>query len=144
LIYIQTSRVRLPAPIKDLLIWVAAATPKPLQTHAELTLRFVGTEEGRQLNRDFRSKDYATNVLTFAYSQKPLLADIVICTPVLRREAQEQSKSLAQHCAHLVIHGVLHARGMDHEIDRDAKRMEAAEVRLLRKLGFTNPYLNRD
>jgi len=99
-----------------------------------LTLRIVGAAEGRRLNRRYRRKDRATNVLTFA------TGDIVLCHPVIRREARAQAKSLAAHYAHMVVHGCLHLRGYDHEKKRDAARMEAREVALLRRLGVRNPY----
>jgi probable rRNA maturation factor len=102
------------------------------------TLRIVGEREGRELNRTFRKKDHATNVLSFAYGK--LGGDIVLCDPVIRREARAQGKSVAAHYAHLVVHGVLHLRGYAHEKKRDAARMEAREVRLLRRAGFRNPY----
>jgi probable rRNA maturation factor len=90
------------------------ATPWP--TDAEITVRIVGEDEGRQLNRDYRTKDYATNVLTFDYTQEPLVtADLVLCAPVVEREAREQNKSLEEHYAHLLVHGTLHAQGWDHE-----------------------------
>ncbi len=117
--------------------WVAAA----LERDAELTLRYVDAREGRKLNRDFRHKDYATNVLTFDYAHEPVvMADIVICVPVLRREAREQKKTFREHLAHLVVHGVLHAQGYDHERVRDAKVMEALEVEILAGLGIDDPY----
>ena len=99
-----------------------------------ITLRIVGAAEGRRLNRIYRKKDYATNVLTFA------TGDVVLCHPVIRREARAQGKSLAAHYAHLVVHGCLHLRGYDHEKKRDAARMEAREVRILRRGGLANPY----
>jgi len=118
--------------------WVRAALDG---TGAEITLRIVGDEEGRALNRSFRRKDYATNVLTFDYQRAPLVvADIVLCAPVVAREARAQRKSLEAHYAHLVVHGVLHARGFDHERARDAKVMQAREVVLLAALGFADPY----
>jgi probable rRNA maturation factor len=124
--------------------WVQAALFAP----AQLTLRFVDADEGRTLNRDYRGKDYATNVLTFAYNEGEVLpaddeltqADIILCTDVLQREAAEQNKSLEAHTAHLVVHGVLHAQGYDHETDEEAEEMEALETEILASLGFANPY----
>ncbi|HEX2604810.1 MAG TPA: rRNA maturation RNase YbeY [Oxalicibacterium sp.] len=124
--------------------WVQAALFAP----AQLTLRFVDADEGRTLNRDYRGKDYATNVLTFAYNEgevlpaddEPTQADIILCTDVLQREAAEQNKSLEAHTAHLVVHGVLHAQGYDHETDEEAEEMEALETEILASLGFANPY----
>lgn len=110
----------------------------------QITLRIVGSEEGRELNRGYRgkAKNYATNVLTFDYQREPFVAaDIVLCAPVIAQEAQEQGKTLEAHWAHLVIHGVLHAQGYEHETnERDALEMEALEVLLLGWLGFPNPY----
>ena len=120
--------------------WVQAALLAP----AELTLRFVATAEGRALNRDYRHKDYATNVLTFPYpdddDSEPTRADIVFCSDVLVQEALEQRKSILAHAAHLVVHGVLHAQGYDHEDDADSAEMEALEVEILAGLGLDNPY----
>lgn len=119
--------------------WVQAA----LQGPAELTLRFVDADEGRALNRDYRHKDYATNVLTFPYSETEddvTRADIVLCTDVLEKEAAEQGKALEEHAAHLVVHGVLHAQGYDHENDEEAAEMEQLEIDILEALGFPNPY----
>jgi len=99
-----------------------------------ITVRIVGAREARRLNRQFRGKDKATNVLTFA------TGDIVLCDPVIRREAREQGKSLRAHYAHLVLHGVLHLQGYDHVKRQDARRMERREIRWLRRLGFANPY----
>lgn len=111
---------------------------------AELTLRFVNAEEGRTLNKDYRGKDYATNVLTFAYTENSdaevTQADIILCTDVLEKEAAEQNKTLLEHAQHLVVHGVLHAQGYDHESDEDAEEMEALEVEILAGLGLENPY----
>ena len=119
--------------------WAAAA----LGQDAALTLRFVGTAEGRTLNREFRGRDYATNVLTFEYPMiggGPLEADIVICLPVLAKEARAQGKSLRDHLAHLVVHGTLHAQGMDHENDADARAMESREVAILQRFRIADPY----
>jgi probable rRNA maturation factor len=109
----------------------------------ELALRFVGQAEGRRLNREFRGRDYATNVLTFEYGVDPqgtARGDIVICAPVLAREAREQKKPFLHHAAHLVIHGVLHALGYDHIKKRDAQRMEALETGILARMKITDPY----
>ena len=113
-----------------------------LQSDAEITVRIVDTEEGQTLNRDYRGKDYATNVLTFDYTQAPFVtADLVLCAPVVAREAQAQGKTLQAHYAHLLIHATLHAQGYDHEThQRDALEMEALEIFLLGALGYANPY----
>lgn len=120
--------------------WVQAALFAP----AELTLRFVNAEEGQTLNRDYRGKDYATNVLTFAYTEdedaEVTQADIIFCTDVLQREAAEQHKSIEAHTAHLVVHGVLHAQGYDHDDDEEAAEMEGIEAEILAGLGIENPY----
>lgn len=118
--------------------WVGAS----LQHKAEITLRIVDAEEGQALNRDFRGKDYATNVLTFAYGEEggALSGDIVLCAPVVEREAREQGKALLAHYAHLVVHGVLHMQGYEHETDAEAREMEALEVEIMRKLRFNDPY----
>ncbi len=109
---------------------------------AEITVRIVDGEEGRALNQQYRAKDYATNVLTFDYALVPvLLADLVLCAPVLEREALEQGKDLRAHWVHLLVHGTLHAMGFDHEhSQQDAARMEALEVLILQGLGVDNPY----
>lgn len=119
--------------------WIAAST----MNTGLLTLRFVNTAEGKKLNRAFRNKNYATNVLTFPYerSKNSFTADIIFCLPVIKKEAKTQEKTLKAHLAHLIIHGCLHAQGFDHELKSDAKKMEALEVSLLKKLGFSNPYL---
>jgi len=123
--------------------WVAAAQVKA----ASLTLRFVDQAEGRALNREFRGKDYATNVLTFVYGAggrgRPLEGDIVICVPVLAREAKRARVSCEAHCAHLVVHGMLHLQGWDHESEADAEAMEAKEAQLLARFGVGNPYAAR-
>ncbi len=108
---------------------------------AEITLRIVGEEEARSLNRDYRKKDYATNVLTFDYQSAPVVvADVVLCAAVVAREAGAQHKPLEAHYAHLVVHGALHAMGFDHERAADAKVMEAREVSVLAALGLRDPY----
>ncbi|CAN7213131.1 rRNA maturation RNase YbeY [Acidovorax sp. LjRoot129] len=113
-----------------------------LATDAEITVRIVGTDEGQQLNREYRKKDYATNVLTFDYTQEPVVtADLVLCAPVIEREANEQNKTLEEHYAHMLVHGALHAQGWDHETSaQDADEMEAYETDILRELGFEDPY----
>ncbi len=118
--------------------WVAFAC----EGAAEINVRVVDEAEGQTLNRAYRGKDYATNVLTFDYALEPIvLADVVLCAPVVEREALEQGKPLVAHYAHLVVHGCLHAQGYDHETNlRDAHEMEALEVLLLGALGFDNPY----
>ena len=118
--------------------WAKAA----LERDAAVTVRFVGTREGRTLNALFRGKEYATNVLTFVYDDaKPLGGDLVLCVPVVRREAARQGKSLRAHCAHLVVHGMLHLQGYDHDREREATRMERRETALLAALGYPDPYL---
>ena len=123
--------------------WVRATLLGP----AELTIRFVDSAEGQTLNRDYRGKDYATNVLTFAYNEgeelgedEPTQADIILCTDVLQREADEQKKTVEEHTAHLVVHGVLHAQGYDHEHEEEAGEMEHLERDILEALGYPNPY----
>ena len=113
-----------------------------LALDAEITVRIVGEDEGRELNKSYRQKDYPTNVLTFDYAQEPVvMADLVLCAPVVAREAKEQGKTLAAHYAHLLVHGALHAQGWDHETSKaDADEMEAYEVEILAGLGVRNPY----
>ena len=113
-----------------------------LAVDAEITVRIVDTEEGRKLNREYRKKDYATNVLTFDYQQEPtVMADLVLCAPVVEREAQEQNKSLEEHYAHLLVHGTLHAQGWDHETsEEDAEEMEAYETDIMEEMGYEDPY----
>ncbi len=126
-------------PRPEIRRWVKAAQFAP----AELVIRFVDDNEGRTLNRDYRGKDYATNVLTFAYDEAEVVmdtdivrADIVLCVDVLLREAQQQAISVVQHAAHLIVHGVLHAQGYDHEADDEATEMEALENEILVGLGM--------
>ena len=113
-----------------------------LDADAEITVRIVDAEEGQALNRDYRKKDYATNVLTFDYATEPVvLADLVLCAPVIAREAAELGKPLAEHYAHLLVHGTLHAQGWDHETsEADAEEMEARETEILAGLGQPDPY----
>jgi probable rRNA maturation factor len=122
---------------RKLRAWAAVA----LRRHAHVTVRIVGAREGRTLNKAFRSRDYATNVLTFVYDEgKPLSGDIALCAPVVAREARSQAKPLDAHYAHLLVHGLLHLQGHDHENEDDAEAMEAKEITILKRLGFPNPY----
>ena len=118
--------------------WIRAA----LQVDAaEITVRIVDDDEGLALNRQYRGQDHATNVLTFPYASEPVLAaDLVLCAPVVEREAEAQEIALDAHYAHLVVHGTLHAQGFDHERAADAKKMEAREREILAALGFPDPY----
>ncbi len=117
--------------------WLRAA----LQSDAELTVRIVDAAEGQALNRDYRHKDYATNVLTFDYAREPIVsADLVLCAPVVAQEARAQNKTLEEHYAHLLVHGALHAQGWDHEEAEDAQVMELRESEIMARLGFANPY----
>ena len=115
--------------------WARATLPG-----GRATVRYVAVAEGRRLNREFRGRDHATNVLSFPYARRPLEGDVVICAPVVAREAREQGKSLEAHHAHLLVHGLLHLAGYDHERAADARRMEARERAILRRLGFGDPY----
>jgi len=117
--------------------WLRAALTGP----AEIAVRIVGVDEGLSLNRDFRGADHATNVLTFAYAREPaILADLVLCAPVVAAEAAARRIDLAAHYAHLLVHGALHAQGLDHERDDEARRMEALETAILARLGIADPY----
>ena len=118
--------------------WVRHA----LAVDAEITVRIVDAEEGHKLNLAYRKKDYATNVLTFDYQQEPtVMADLVLCAPVVEREAKEQNKTLEEHYAHLLVHGTLHAQGWDHETsEQDAEEMEAYETDIMKELGYEDPY----
>jgi probable rRNA maturation factor len=132
------ARHRTALPRHKVIRWIRHA----LESDAEMAVRIVDAEEGQKLNRDFRKKDYATNVLTFDYTGAPLVtADLVLCAPVVAKEAKEQGKTLQEHYAHLIVHGALHAQGWDHETSKaDAEEMEAREVEILARLGFKNPY----
>lgn len=125
-------------PRHRVLRWIRAALDAP----GEIGVRIVGEDEGRALNREYRGKDYATNVLTFDYEQRPVVvADLVLCAPVVEREAREQGRPLEAHYAHLLVHGTLHAQGWDHETgEDDAEAMEARETEILAALGFPDPY----
>jgi probable rRNA maturation factor len=118
--------------------WVRASCPLP----AQVAIRFVDADEGRALNRDYRHKDYATNVLSFPYETGPVVAgDLVVCLPVVLKEAAEQGKTAEAHFAHLIAHGMLHLQGYDHETgEEDAARMEAKEREILAGLGYPDPY----
>lgn len=117
--------------------WLATA----LRREAQISLVFVDRRVGRRLNRQFRARDYPTNVLTFAYQIRPsVIAEIVLCMPVVRREARQQGKTLRQHLAHMLVHGVLHAQGYDHAHEREDRRMRTLERRLLARLGVPDPY----
>ena len=127
----------IPADMK-LRRWAAAVLPRK----SEVTVRFVAEAEARRLNRHFRGKDYATNVLSFPYhaSRTRVEGEVVICAPVVAREAREQGKSFEAHYAHMLVHGLLHLAGFDHERPREAARMEARERRFLAAFGFPDPY----
>jgi len=117
--------------------WAKAAQEKPIVA----TVRFVGMDEGRLLNREFRGKDYATNVLTFVYESDPSVGDLVICLPVVAREAHEQDKPIQAHLAHMIVHGMLHLQGYDHETgEEDALRMHARERQILARMRIPDPY----
>ena len=117
--------------------WIRAALAAP----GEITVRIVDAEEGRALNREYRGKDYATNVLTFDYSHEPVVsADLILCALVVAEEAHEQKITLEAHYAHLLVHGSLHAQGYDHEAEDEAQEMEALESEIVMGLGFGDPY----
>ena len=134
----QASRHRAALPRHKVARWIRHS----LDIDGEITVRIVGDQEGQRLNREFRKKDYATNVLTFDYMQSPVvMADLVLCAPVVAQEAREQGKTLQAHYAHLLVHGALHAQGWDHETrQEDAEAMEAHEIEIMQRLGFKNPY----
>jgi probable rRNA maturation factor len=136
-------RAGIPAPT-SFRKWAAAAANGRIR-RADLAIRIVDTKEARSLNRHYRGKDYATNVLSFPAElpegvNLPLLGDLVICAPVVAREAAEQGKTLAAHYAHLTVHGVLHLLGLDHEDEREAEAMERFEREILADLGLPDPY----
>ena len=116
--------------------WFSAA----LLGDMSLTLRIVDAEEGRELNKNYRAKDYPTNVLTFVYDDNPVSGDVMICATVVAREAAEQGKDLFAHYAHMSIHAALHLQGYDHEVEAEAEQMEALETSMMLKLRYTNPY----
>ena len=117
--------------------WIKAA----LASDAEIAVRLVDADEGLALNRDFRKQDHATNVLTFDYAKAPVvMADLILCAPVIEREAREQGKTLEAHYAHMLVHGTLHAQGWDHLKKKEAEAMEAREREVLAALGFDDPY----
>ena len=122
--------------------WARAALNVDGMRGGQITIRFVDSEEGQSLNRDYRGKDYATNVLSFPYETEPVVCgDLVICTPVVEREAAEQGKSPEAHFAHLVVHGILHLQGYDHETGKkEARLMENHERAVLRTMGYADPY----
>ncbi len=132
----RASRAAHIPPDATLRKWARAA----LHREVNVTIRYVAESEGRKLNRSYRGKDYATNVLTFIYGTKPLEGDVVICAPVVAREAKSQGKAVTAHHAHLLVHGLLHLQGLDHERRDEAERMENRERRILAKLGFGDPY----
>lgn len=145
---IQNESLHSPIPRRSLLNkWVKAALAKHI-AHAEITLRFVDSEEGQTLNRDYRQKDYATNVLTFTFDDEqpalgmPLMGDLVFCGAVIEREAQQQGKALLAHYCHMVVHGTLHLQGFDHIDEAEAEAMELLETQIVTQLGYDDPYLS--
>ncbi|MET0333225.1 MAG: rRNA maturation RNase YbeY [Rhizobacter sp.] len=130
-----THRAHLPR--HKVIRWIRAA----LEVPGEITVRIVDAEEGLALNRDFRGRDYATNVLTFDYEHAPVVqADLILCAPVVAAEAKQQRITLEAHYAHLLVHGTLHAQGFDHEDDDEAREMESQETAILAGLGYADPY----
>lgn len=125
-------------PRHHLYRWIRRSLAAP----AQITVRIVDEQEGKTLNADYRKKAYATNILTFVYASLPIIqADLILCAPIIEKEALEQKKHLAFHYAHLIVHGTLHAQGWEHEYDeQEAEKMEAKETEILKKLRFSNPY----
>ena len=136
-VQIATQLVNVPAKLQ-LKKWAKAA----LRVDTEVTIRITDAQEALELNSQYRGKDYATNVLTFALTETPtLMGDIIICAPVVAAEASAQGIDLMAHYAHLTVHGMLHLCGFDHENEHQAELMEGLEVQILAKLGYANPYL---
>ena len=144
-IHIQNaSSIKSIPTINKMKSWATQAL-KAKNKDAEVTIRIVDEDEGRELNKTWRNKDYATNVLSFPVGEKieqapEFLGDIVICVQVVEREAKEQGKDIEAHWAHLIVHGILHIQGYDHEIESEADIMEAKEILILKKIGYANPY----
>ncbi len=147
-VQVATTAKRLPSPAK-LKTWARGALSGLRRKSAAVTLRIVDGRESKQLNTQFRGQHKPTNVLSFNFEPPPgtrsdVLGDVVICAPVVRREAREQNKEERAHWAHMVVHGIMHLRGYDHQNGKDAAAMEAKEARILRRLGFSDPYRLRD
>jgi probable rRNA maturation factor len=132
----RASRAAHIPPDRALRRWANAT----LGAGARITVRYVAGAEARRLNREFRRRDYATNVLSFVYAKRPPAGDVVICAPVVAREARSQGKSVRAHHAHLLVHGLLHVAGLDHEKAQERARMERRERAILAQLGFPDPY----
>ena len=144
-LYLENRAGRRGVPLKRSFVSWVAAIPELRGRKAEINVVIVDAKEGRRYNREFRGRDYATNVLSFPYEplrgeKSALLGDLVICAPVVAREAKEQGKRPRDHYAHLAVHGVLHLLGHDHETDAEAAKMEALERRILAGLGIADPY----